>query len=46
MSGIDALHKLTERYDRVGKELSLTNLSGESRRLLNNASSVINVNIL
>jgi len=46
MSGIDALHKLTERYEKAGKELSLRNLSGESKRLLTNASSVINVNIL
>ena len=46
MSGIDALHKLTERYEKAGKELSLRNLPGESKRLLTNASSVINVNIL
>lgn len=46
MSGIDALHKLTERYEKAGKELSLRNLTGESKRLLTNASSVINVNIL
>jgi SulP family sulfate permease len=46
MSGIDALHKLTQRYQQIGKQLFLTHLTGESRRLLDNASSVIQVNIL
>jgi SulP family sulfate permease len=46
MSGIDAVHKLTERYQKLGKQLHLKNLSKESKRLLNNASSIINVNIL
>jgi SulP family sulfate permease len=46
MSGIDALHKLTERYHKAGKELHLRHLSWESRRLLHNASAIINVNIL
>jgi SulP family sulfate permease len=46
MSGIDALHKLTERYKKAGKELQLRHLSSESRRLLHNASPIISVNIL
>ena len=46
MSGIDALHKLTERYQKMGKQIFLTHLTGESRRLLDNASAVIQVNIL
>lgn len=46
MSGIDALHKLTERYEKVGKRLHLRNLNAESKRLLDNASSLIKVNIL
>lgn len=45
MSGIDALHKLTERYQKAGKELHLRHLSLESRRLLTNASPIISVNI-
>ena len=45
MSGIDALHKLTERYERAGKRLHLRNLNPESKRLLDNASAVIKVNI-
>jgi SulP family sulfate permease len=46
MSGIDALHKLTERYQKAGKELHLRHLTAESRRLLRNASPIISVNIL
>jgi len=46
MSGIDALHKLTERYQKMGKQIFLTHLTGESRRLLDNASAVIQVIIL
>lgn len=46
MSGIDALHKLTERYERVGKRIRLRNLNSESKRLLDNASALIKVNML
>jgi len=46
MSAIDAVHKLTERYARLGKKLHLKHLTAESSRLLNNASSVVKVNIL
>ena len=46
MSAIDALHKLTERYAKLGKKLHLQHLNAESSRLLNNASSVVKVNIL
>ncbi|EDM36882.1 sulfate transporter [Pedobacter sp. BAL39] len=46
MSGIDALHKLTERYQKAGKKLQLTHLSEDCQTLLKNASEVITVNIL
>ncbi|HEY4649892.1 MAG TPA: SulP family inorganic anion transporter [Pontibacter sp.] len=46
MSGIDALHKLTERYLKAGKTLRLRHLSEDCRRLLTNAQDVIVVNIL
>ncbi|GAA4458113.1 SulP family inorganic anion transporter [Rurimicrobium arvi] len=46
MSGIDALHKLTERYRQVGKQLHLRHLSEDCRRLLQNAASVIDVNVM
>lgn len=46
MSGIDALNKLTERYHKAGKKLHLRHLSPDCRRLLQNAESVIEVNIM
>lgn len=46
MSGIEALNKLTERYNKVNKKLHLKHLSVDCRRLLKNADKVIDVNIL
>lgn len=46
MSGIDALHKLTEKYQRQDKVLRLRYLSEDCRRLLKNAEGVIEVNII
>ncbi|MCB2377994.1 SulP family inorganic anion transporter [Hymenobacter sp. BT635] len=46
MSGIDALHKLTDRYQRLGKTLHLRHLSPDCRLLLRNAGALIEVNIL
>lgn len=46
MSGIDALNKLTERYQAAGKTLHLKHLSPDCRRLLKNAEQVIEVNIV
>lgn len=46
MSGIEALNKLTERYSKAGKKLNLRHLSEDCRKLLANAASVIEVNIL
>lgn len=46
MSAIDALNKLTERYKQAGKKLHLRHLSEDCRILLNNAASVIDVNIM
>lgn len=46
MSGIEALNKLTERYRKEGKTLQLKHLSPDCKRLLSNAASVIEVNIL
>jgi SulP family sulfate permease len=45
MSAIDAVHKLTERYNKAGKTLHLQNLSEDSQLLLRNAEDVIAVNI-
>lgn len=45
MSAIEALNKLTERYQKVGKKLHLKHLSEDCRTLLKNAGDVIDVNI-
>lgn len=46
MSAIEALNKLTERYNKEGKTLHLRHLSEDCRRLLKNADEVIEVNII
>ncbi len=46
MSGIEALNKITVRYDKAGKRLHLKHLSQDCRRLLKNAEEIIDVNIL
>lgn len=46
MSAIEALHKLTKRYAKAGKELHLRHLSDDCKVLLKNADSVIEVNIM
>lgn len=46
MSAIEALNKLTERYLKVGKKLHLKHLSSDCRQLLENADSLIDVNII
>ena len=46
MSGIEALNRLTERYQKAGKTVRLAHLSPDCRRLLKNAEKVIEVNIM
>lgn len=46
MSAIEALNKITERYQKVGKILHLKHLSPDCRQLLKNADSIIDVNVL
>jgi SulP family sulfate permease len=46
MSGIEALNKLTERYHKAGKKLSLKHLSEDCRLLLKNAGDIIVVNVM
>jgi len=43
-SAIEALNKLTERYAKVGKKAHLRHLSKDCLKLLDNASSIIDVN--
>ena len=46
MSGIEAINKLTEKYKHQNKTLRIRHLSPDSVTLLNNASSIIEVNII
>lgn len=46
MSAIDVLNKITEKYQREGKKLSLRHLSPDCKRILKNAEKVIIVNII
>ncbi len=46
MSGIEALNKITERYQKSGKKIHLKHLSADCRQLLKNAESIIDVNII
>jgi len=46
MSAIEAINKLTERYDQVGKKIHLKHLSPDCKKLLLNADKIIDVNVL
>ena len=46
MSGIEALNKITERYQKAGKTIHLKHLSEDCRKLLKNADKIIDVNVL
>ncbi len=46
MSAIEALNKLTEKYQKVGKTIHLKHLSADCKKLLNNAEQIIDVNVL
>jgi SulP family sulfate permease len=46
MSAIEALNKLTERYQKVGKKVHLKHLSPDCRKLLKNAEEIIDVNVM
>ena len=45
MSGIEAVDGLTKKYAEQNKKIILTHLSEDSRKLLENASAIIQVNI-
>ncbi len=46
MSAIEALNKITERYQKVGKKIHLKHLSLDCVKLLKNAEEIIDVNVL
>lgn len=43
-SAIEAVNKVTERYAKVGKKVHLRHVSEDCRKLLDNASSIIDIN--
>ena len=46
MSAIEALNKITERYQKVGKKVHLKHLSKDCQILLQNAEAIIDVNVV
>lgn len=46
MSAIEALNRLTERYQKVGKKVHLKHLSPDCLTLLKNADQLIDVNVM
>lgn len=46
MSAIEALNKITERYNKLGKKVHLRHLSKDCQQLLKNAEKIIDVNVL
>lgn len=46
MSAIEALNRITERYHKLGKIVHLRHLSKDCQKLLKNAQSIIDVNVL
>ncbi|MGB3587543.1 MAG: SulP family inorganic anion transporter [Tunicatimonas sp.] len=46
MSAIEALNKITERYQKVGKKVHLKHLSPDCKKLLRDAEEIIEVNVL
>jgi SulP family sulfate permease len=46
MSAIEALNRITERYQKVGKKVHLKHLSQDCMSLLKNAEAIIDVNVI
>ncbi|MEY2950475.1 MAG: hypothetical protein RLZZ248_1676 [Bacteroidota bacterium] len=46
MSAVEALNKITDRYQKYGKKVHLKHLSPDCRKLLSNADDIIEVNVL
>ncbi len=46
MSAIEAVNKITERYQKIGKKVHLQHLSKDCIKLLKNANDIIEVNVL
>ncbi len=46
MSAIEALHRLTKRYEKLGKKVRIQHLSETCKKLLKNAEDIIDVNVM
>jgi len=46
MSAIEALNKLSERYEAAGKIIHLRHLSPDCRKLLKNAEKIVDLNVM
>jgi SulP family sulfate permease len=46
MSAIEALNKITERYQKLGKRVQITELSQDCRRLLTNAEEITEISVI
>lgn len=46
MSAIEALNRLTEKYEKAGKTIHLRHLSDDCQKLLKNAEKIIDVNVM
>jgi len=46
MSGIEALHKITQRYKTAGKTVQIQHLSARCKKLLDKANNIVDVNIV
>lgn len=46
MSALEALNKITDRYTKAGKHLALKNINDDGRRLIENAKTLIQVNVI
>lgn len=45
MSAIEAVNRITERYEKVGKQVTLRHLSPDCRQRLNKANAIIDVRV-
>lgn len=46
MSGIEALHKITQRYKAAGKTVHIQHLSARCKKLLAKANNIVDINIV
>lgn len=46
MSAIEALNRITERYQKLDKKVHLKHLSSDCRKLLKNADQIIEINVM